>query len=274
MKTNTVKSLIVLLIIYSLGINLFGPGTTTTIVFVLLIYMLFKTRKRSKKAVYDTTKRGSLSSAEVDALYRLYDPIIDGYKTTPLNLFTKALDKSLGEVVQDLQTLMKAGRFQQAQILDDELVVGENMRLREKAEKKEESPEILSLIDQLLPQVTNEEVREALLSMKESCTLIFGDDFQIEMDQTSLNKFQTFYLPKTIEQLLYYKKLISKSTLSSAQHNALVSVEGAILSISQIFKDYVASVDSAEAFDMEAEAKAIKQMADSERTSQDFKGVA
>ena len=144
---------------------------------------------------------------------------------------------------------------------------------KERANEKEtfhESSEIFTLLDELMLLVKNNEVKDALQSIKEATKLLLTPSFASEVEQSAMNKFETFYLPKTIEQLTYYKKLLNKDTLNEAQHSAMVNVEEAILSISKIFKEYIASVGSAEAFNMEAEAKAIKQMVDSDVHHSDF----
>lgn len=132
------------------------------------------------------------------------------------------------------------------------------------------SSEIFTLLDELMLLVKKNEVKDALQSIKEDTKLLLTPSFASEVEQNAMNKFETFYLPKTIEQLAYYKKLLSKDALNDAQHSTMVNVEEAILSISKIFKDYVASAGSAEAFNMEAEARAIKRMVDSDVAHSDF----
>lgn len=269
MKMNTGKAIILILVIYGIASSAFSDTVGAMAALAFFLYLVFFKKVKGQEKVLDYTKRGGLEVAQVDALYRQYSPIIENYKTPPLSMFMETLHKSEQQVVNDLNSLLLAGRFQQANISEGQFVVEENEEERF-VQKEEKQPEIFTIIDGLLPLVKNKEVYGAILSIQEDCHLMLNETFQSEIEESAMNKFNTFYLPKTMEQLVYYKKLLSKSSLSDQQHNAMISVEGAIISISHIFKDYVESVDSAEAFDMEAEAKAIKQMADSDRPHQDF----
>lgn len=270
---NNKRNLIVIVIIGVLLVSSLESENMGLIALAVIVYvLLIRPSKRNKDDVIDSTDTGPLDVEATDELYRLYSPIIGTYRSTPISMFMKELDKDHITVMSDLEALIQAGRFQQASISDDTLIIKANHKARQKEDHtySEGSSEIFSLLNELIPMVKNTDVKNALLSIQEDTKLLLSPSFSNEVEQGAMNKFETFYLPKTIEQLAYYKKLLSKPTLTEPQHNAMVSVEGAILSISQILKDYVASVDSQEAFDMEAEAKAIKQMADSDGHHSDF----
>lgn len=245
--------------------------------------------KRQRVEDY-TTGGGSLTSGQVDLLYRKYASVIDEYHITPLPMFMDVLGKSRMQVMSDLNILINNGRFQRARIEydDNTFVVDEYTKVRpaagkrtrqideyqrdtengRKAEKTEENlrfeqerKSIVGAVEAVIPYVRDEKMRNVLSGIERSANDIFAklrEDPKLDTGDT--RRLLTFYLPKAVECIDYYSGLLQKSDLTDLEEEAKSDLEAALTAMDQSFRKIRNSLSNNDAIDISAEAKAIQQM--------------
>lgn len=247
--------------------------------------------KRQRVEDY-TTGGGSLTSGQVDLLYRKYASVIDEYHITPLPMFMNVLGKSRMQVMSDLNILINNGRFQRARIeYDDNTFVvdeytkvrpateagknfwqedrhqnySENSRRAEKTEEnlsfEQERKSIVGAIEAAVPYARDEKMRNVLSGIERSANDIFAklrEDPELNTGDT--RRLLTFYLPKAVECIDSYRSLLQKSDLTDLEEEAKSDLESALIAMDQSFRKIRNSLSNNDAIDISAEAKAIQQM--------------
>lgn len=299
------KGIVLALIVYAVFSTAFNNKVGSllglaTVIILIVIRQKEKTEnidrrenvpKRQKVEDY-TTGGGSLTSGQVDLLYRKYASVIDEYHITPLPMFMDVLGKSRMQVMSDLNILINNGRFQRARIEydDNTFVVDEYTKVRpateaeknfwqedrhqtytenrgrtEKTEEnlrfEQERKLIVGAIEAAVPYARDEKMRNVLSGIERSANDIFAklrEDPELNTGDT--RRLLTFYLPKAVECIDSYRSLLQKSDLTDLEEEAKSDLESALIAMDQSFRKIRNSLSNNDAIDISAEAKAIQQM--------------
>lgn len=254
------------------------------LIIVCAVLVVFAVKGRSKSSpardsgpVQDYTNRsGTMPSSEVDLLYRKYAPIIDGYRITPVKLFTDKLNEEHEKVLSDLNILVSNGRFQKARIdYDKDTLIIEGY-LKNRQDVRENAPsdsnrELIRAIQEIKSVIKDQAMTDTVSGIEQSADDILK---KIKEDPSvvtgDLRRVLDFYFPKTIECINNYKKLLKKNKLTSMEKSAKKDLESVLKSIDKSFGKIETSLVNHDAADISAEAKALQMMLENDGLTEDM----
>lgn len=254
------------------------------LIIVCAVLAVFAVKGKSKSGtpiengpVQDFTNRsGAMPSSGVDLLYRKYAPIIDGYRTTPLRLFTDKLNEDHEKVLSDLNILVSNGRFQKARIdYDKDMLIIEGY-MKNRQEVRENVPsdnnrDLINAIQKIKPVIKDQAMSDTVSGIERSADDILK---KIKEDPSvvtgDLRRVLDFYFPKTIECINNYEKLLKKNKLTSVEESAQKDLETVLKSIDKSFNKIETSLVNHDAADVSAEAKALQMMLENDGLTEDM----
>jgi phage terminase Nu1 subunit (DNA packaging protein) len=278
--------IVLVCVLYGIGSEAFNKKIGVVFAVAAVLFIVFTTSGRQnskgqnaagKKAAGSHYRviRGDKEDERIDRLYRMYSSIIDQYHSTPLPLFSQELGKSRKEVLMDLNTLITSGRFQRPHIEYDEnaFVVDEYQKVRGSEEEHSEFITLIAekkkaaaaLTAETAALAQTEEMRGVIESIGRSISDILDKTAASpDLAENDTRRFLNFYLPKSMQCLQNYQKLLQISSPSGEEQTAKEETESALRTIADSFERLLKSLSNEDVFEMSAQAQALKQMLDSE----------